>query len=142
MQAERIMARYAYANFRFMQDALAAAQADVQLNAAEVASGATNAVAGITMPYPGWIVDIAADTSAAATTGSMTVGPTIGGTEKTDPTLSITTETTKYDRAPRGTTAFVAGDILGAEITTSADWDGTSADLVVTVGVVFDLQGI
>lgn len=140
MQIERIAAKGQLVAYVFGQDALAASQTNVQLPTA-IGEG-SQAVTGYTMPFPGEIVAISADLSAAATAGSLTVGATIGGTEGADPTLSITTEVTKTDRAPRGTAKFVAGDILGAEITTSGTWDGITADLAVVVYVLLELDGI
>lgn len=143
MQIERIVSRGQLVKYLFTQDAVAASQTDVQLNTLE--TGATDgllAVAGYTMPFDGEIVAITADLSAAAGAGTLTVGPTIGGTEKTDPTLSITTEAAKRDTCPRGTAAFVAGNVLGAEITSSGTWDGTASDLVVAVYVLLYVEGI
>lgn len=143
MQIERIVSRGQLVAYTFSQDAVAASQTDVQLNAVETgATTGTLDVTGYTMPFDGEIVAITADLSAAATAGTLTVGPTIGGTEKTDPTLSITTQTTRRDTAPRSTSTFVAGDVLGAEITTGGTWDGTTADLLVTVLVLLYLDGI
>ena len=139
-QIERIIAKGQLVPLVFGQDALAASQTDVQLPVA-IGEG-SQAVTGYTMPFEGEIVAITADLSAAATAGTLTVGPTVGGTEKTDPTLSITTETTKSDTARRGTAVFSAGDIIGAEITTGGTWDGTTADLSVTVWVVLHLEGV
>lgn len=143
MQVERITARGQLVAYTFSQDAVAASQTDAQLNAVE--TGATDgllAVTGYTMPFAGEVVAVTADLSAAATAGTLTVGPTIGGTEKTDPTLSITTQTTRSDTVPRGVASFAAGDVLGAEITTGGTWDGTSSDLVVVVYVLLYLEGI
>lgn len=142
MQIDRVIAKGQLVPLRFMQDAVAASQTDVQLPVAEVNAGAGNAINGITMPFDGEIVAVTADLSAAATAGTLTVGPTVGGTEKTDPTLSITTQTTRRDTALRGTARFSAGDLIGAEITTDGSWDGTSADLLVVVYVLLYLEGI
>lgn len=139
-QIERVIAKGQLVAFTFGQDALAASQTDVQLPV--VMGEASQAVTGYTMPFDGEIVAICADLSVAATAGSLTVGATVGGTEKTDPTLSITTETTKSDKALRNTALFSAGDVLGAEITTSGTWDGTTADLAVTVYVLLHIEGI
>lgn len=97
---------------------------------------------GYPMPFAGTIVAISYQLSAAAATGTLTVGPTVGGTEQSDPTLSITTGTDGYDTALRGLATFSAGDIVGAEVTSSADWDGTASELVVIVWVIFELSGI
>lgn len=141
-QVERIIAKGQLVPLVFMQDAVAASQTDVQLPVAEVNAGAGNAVDGYVMPFEGEIVAISARLSAAATAGTLTVGPTVGGTEKTDPTLSITTEQSASDKALRGTAVFAAGDLIGAEITTGGTWDGTAADLVVVVWVLLHLEGI
>lgn len=141
-QIERIISRGQLVPLTFMQDALAASQTDVQLPIAEVTAGAGNGVDGWVAPFAGEIVAISARLSAAATTGTLTVGPTVNGTEKTDPTLSITTAQSAYDTAPRGSAQFAAGDLIGAEITTGGTWDGTSADLGVVVWVLLYVDGI
>lgn len=141
-QLERGIATGQLVPLVFMQDAVAASQTDVQLPIAEVNAGAGNAIDEYVMPFDGEIVAITASLSAAATAGSLTVGPTINGTEKTDPTLSITTAQRDRDKAIRGTSVFVAGDRIGAEITTNGAWDGTTADLAVVVWVIVTLEGI
>lgn len=142
MQIDRVIAKGQLVPLVFMQDALAASQTDVQLLIAEVASAASNAIDGYVMPFAGEIVAVTARLSAAATAGTLTVGPTVNGTEKTDPTLSITTAQSASDTAARGTAMFVAGDLIGAEITTGGTWDGTTADLGVVVWVLLYLDGI
>lgn len=127
---------------QFMQDNIAASQSNVQIPIAQVASAAENVVAGYTMPWSGTIVGISAVVSTAATAGTLTVGATVGGTEAADPALSITDETEKSDTATRGTATFDADDVIGCEITTDGDWDGTSSDLGVTVWVLLDVTGI
>ena len=44
-----------------------------------------------------------------ASAGSLTIGPTIGGTECADPTLTVTTGVTGSDTCNRGTNLFAAG---------------------------------
>jgi hypothetical protein len=143
-QIDRVTAKGQLVPLVFMQADVAASQTDVQLSVAAVDNAADDqlAVVGYTMPFEGEIVAITADLSAAATAGTLTVGPTVGGTEKVDPTLSITTQTTRRDAARRGTAVFNAGDIIGAEITTGGTWDGITADLLVTVWVILHLEGI
>lgn len=128
--------------FRFMQDNLAASQTDVQLTVAEVAAAAGNAVDGVTAPWAGEIVGVAYDLSAAGSAGNLSVGASINGTENANTTQAITTAVTGYGRVPRGQARFVAGDIIGAEITTDGSWNGTTADLVVTVFCLVYLDGI
>lgn len=127
---------------QFMQDNVAASQTDVQLNIAEVASAATNAVDGVTMPWAGIIVGISYNLSAAGTAGTLSIGPTVNGTEQADPTLAVTTAASGYDLAVRGAATFAAGDRIGAEITTNGSWDGTTSDLGVTVWVMPEVTGI
>lgn len=144
MLIERITSRGQLVPFAFYQADLAASQTDVQLSTSAVDNAADDQLQsdGYVVPFDGEIVAITAQLSAAAGAGSMTVGPTIGGTEKTDPTLSITTAVAARDTAPRGSTPFVAGDVIGAEITTSGSWNATGADLTVVVWCLLYIDGI
>lgn len=142
MQIERIIAKGQLVQLTFMQDAVAASQTNVQLPIAEVTSAAANAVDSYVMPFAGEVIAISAVTTAAATAGTLTVGPTKDGTEFADPTLSITTAQEAWDTCPRGTALFAAGDQIGCEITSSGTWDGTTADLAVSVWVLLYLDGI
>lgn len=143
-QIDRTIAKGQLVPLVFHQADLAASQTDVQLSVAAVDNAADDQlqVDGYVMPFEGEIVGITARLSAAATAGTLTVGPTVGGTEKTDPTLSITTAQSASDTAVRGTAVFAAGDLIGAEITTGGTWDGTTADLTVVVWVLLYLEGI
>lgn len=143
-QIERIISRGQLVAFSFTQADLAASQTDVQLSVSAVDNAADDQlqVDGYVSPFDGEIVGITARLSAAATTGTLTVGPTVNGTEKADPTLSITTQQSRSDTAPRGTAPFVAGDLIGAEITTGGTWDGTTADLCVVVYAILYVDGI
>lgn len=127
---------------QFMQDNVAASQSNVQLTIAEVASAAGNVIDGYVMPWAGTIVGISAVVSTAATAGTLTVGPTIDGTEAADPTLTFTDQATRSDTAARGTASFAAGAVIGAEITSDGSWNGTSSDLGVTVWVLVDVTGV
>jgi hypothetical protein len=129
----------------FMQDDLAASQTDVALVISEGNTGsavATNAVNAIVMPFAGEIVAISARLSAAATAGQLTAGATVNGSEKSATTMTITTQQSAYKRVARDTVKFVAGDRVGAEITTNGTWNGTSSDLVVTVWCLVRMEGI
>ncbi len=142
MQIDRVIAKGQLVPLTFMQDALAASQTDVQLLIAEVASAANNAVDGYVMPFSGEIIAISGRLSAAATTGTLTIGPTVGGTEKSALTQTVTTGQSPYGSVLRGTIPFAAGDLIGAEITTGGTWDGTNSDLAVTVWVLLYVDGI
>ena len=142
MQIDRTIAKGQLVQLTFMQDAVAASQTDVQLPIAEVNAGAGNQIAGYIAPFAGEIVGISWLLTAAGTTGTFTIGPTVGGTEKTALTQTVGTAASGRGTAVRGTVAFNAGDEIGAEITTGGTWDGTSADLGVSVWVLLYLDGI
>lgn len=142
MQITKTLGKYQLVPLIFGQDAVAASQTNVQLYAMQVGGPVELAVTGYSMPFAGEVVAISYDLSAAATAGTLTIGATIGGTEAADPTLSITTGTGGSDSCNRGKVPFAKGDVIGAEITTSATWDGTSNDLLVVVWVVLALSGI
>jgi hypothetical protein len=142
VQIDRTIAKGQLVQLTFMQDAVAASQTDVQLPIAEVNAGAGNAADGYVMPFGGEIVAISWLLTAAGTTGTFTIGPTIGGTEKTALTSTVGTATSGRATVPRGTALFNAGDAIGAEITTGGTWDGTSADLGVSVWVLLYLEGV
>jgi len=142
MQISKILGKYQLVGLVFGQDAVAASQTDVQLYVMQAGGPVELAVTGYTMPFAGEIVAISYDLSAAATAGTLTIGPTVGGTEETDPTLSITTGVTGSDSCNRGAATFAKNAIIGAEITSSAGWDGTSADLLVVVWVILAISGI
>ena len=78
----------------------------------------------------------------AGTTGTFTIGATIGGTEDADTTVTVGTTTTGRKIVQRGACRFAAGDLLGAEITTGGTWDGVTADLTVTVYALLGLEGV
>lgn len=142
MQIERIIAKGSTATYPFMQDAVAASQTDVQLPISEVNAGAGNAIAGVISPFPGEIIAISWKLSAAGTAGVFTIGPTVGGTEKTALTQTVGTAASGTAKVARGTIPFAAGDEIGAEITTDGSWDGTSSDLAVWVTVLQYIEGI
>jgi len=140
-QFEQIAARGQIVPILFVQDGVAASQTDVQLNIIEVTGGMALAIDGLTMPWAGSVVGISVDLSAAATAGQLTVGVTIGGTEKAATTQTITTAQAARAVFQQDAVRFVAGDKLGVEITTNAGWDATTADLAVIVYVLLNCIG-
>lgn len=134
MQITREFAKYQMLNVNFAQANVAASQTNVQV--------LHHGVEGVSMPFAGEVLAIAVDLSAAATAGTLTVGVTKGGTETAATTQTITTATAKTAIFPRGTMTFVAGDKLGAEITTDAGWDATTAELSVEVFVALTVEGV
>lgn len=142
MQIDRTIAKGQLVQLTFMQDAVAASQTDVQLPIAEVNAGAGNGIVGYIAPFAGEIVGISWVLTAAGTAGTFTIGPTVGGTEKTALTQTVGTAASGRGTAIRGTVPFNAGDEIGVEITTNGSWDGTSSDLGVSVWVLLYLDGI
>jgi hypothetical protein len=137
MQITRELAKGQVVCHTFAVANVAASQTDVQIN------DSSNNVQGISLPFDSEIIAITADLSAAATVGTLSIGATIDGTEDSDTTLaSITTQTARTLRVPRGKARLANGQKLGVEITTSADWNGTTADLVVNVYVALELAGV
>jgi hypothetical protein len=102
------------------------------------ASGALN-VTGEVMPFAGAIVGVGAALSVTASAGSLTLDVTINGTV-TGFQLVITTSASGSAIKEYGQPGFRfnAGDTIGVKITTSGSWNGTTADLLATVYVIFD----
>jgi hypothetical protein len=142
MQIDRTIAKGQLVPLTFMQDAVAASQTDVQLPIAEVNAGAGNGIVGYIAPFAGEIVAISWNLTAAGTTGTFTIGPTVGGTEKTTLTQTVGTAASGRGVCARESIKFSAGDEIGAEITTGGTWDGTSADLCVVVWALLYIDGI
>jgi len=142
MQLEGIIAAGQLVFLPFMQDNVAASQTNVQLNVVEVASAATLAVDEYVMPFAGSIVGLGWSLSAAGAAGVFTIGATIGGTENATTTQTVGTAARGSDKFNRDAVRFVAGDVLGVEITTDGSWDGTTSDLLVGLWVLVDLDGI
>lgn len=142
MQITREISKGQLIHYSFQQDDLAASQTDVQLLVAQVTGAAGNVVDGYTMPFAGDIVAVSWKTSASATAGVLSIGPTVNGTEQTTLTQSVTTASSGAGTALRETVRFAAGDVIGAEITTTSLWDATTADLQVSVYAILALEGI
>ncbi len=126
--------------YTFGQDALAANQSDVQLP--RVIGEASQAVDNSVAPWKGDVVGIGWTTSAAGSAGTATVGVTLDGTENTNTTCSLGTATEGYKSIGRGVMPVVPGSNIGVELTTDGSWNGTTADLVVDVYVLYRLEGI
>ena len=142
MQFEAIASKGQVVPLLFSQHSVAASQTDVKLNILETSNTTLLQVQKISMPFAGSIVGISVDLSAAASAGQLTVGAALNGTEKASTTQTITTQTGKVAVFDRDAIKFVAGDYIGAEITTNAGWNGTSSDLAVHVYVLFEVSGI
>lgn len=136
MQITREFSKHQVIPVVFAQANVAADQTNVQLK------DASGQVDGVTMPFDGVIVALALDLSAAATAGNLTVGVTINGTESATTTQTVTTGTAARAVFDRDDVRFVAGDKLGVEITTSATWNGITADLAAVVFAALAVEGI
>jgi hypothetical protein len=126
----------------FAQTAVAASQTAAALYTSEVATPLVALNVGYTMPFAGEIIGITLNLDAAATAGTLTVVPTIATTACTDPSAAVTTAVVESDTCKRGTNPFAAEAVIGAKITTSAGWNGTSSDVQVTVWVLLTISGI
>ncbi len=119
----------------FIDQNVAASQTDAQLTV-----GAAADQDGVLALKGGYVIGMSVQLNAAATAGTLTVGVSIDGTEDANTTQSITTGQEVMalfeigDDAPR----FEAGEQIGVEITTGATWDGTTADLMVVVYVLYE----
>lgn len=140
MLVDRSISKGQLVKLVFGQDAVAANQSDVQLPA--VMGEAAQAVDGYTAPFAGDVVAITWTSSAAASAGSASVEPTVDGAADADGTLTVTAEVDAYKLIPRGKVGFVAGQRLGIELTTDASWNGTTADLVAVLHVLYHLHSV
>jgi hypothetical protein len=135
---EQIGVMYPLVTERFARHTVAASLNASPLNVIDTnaTSGALN-VTGDVMPFGGAIVGIGAALSAAASAGSLTLDVTINGVV-TGLQLVITTSANGSVIKEYGQFRFNAGDTIGVKITTTAGWNGTTADLLATVYVIFD----
>lgn len=135
---ERIIAKGQLVPITFGLNDVAASSTDVQLPAFTA-----NAV-GTVMPFAGEIVAVSYVLSANKTAGTLSIGPTVGGTERTALTLSAANGVASGRKiVKRASSTFAAGAEIGAEITTDGAFAPTgSADLSVTVWVILSLEGI
>ena len=143
MQIERVIAKGQLVSYQFMQDDVAASQTNVQLGIVQEDDAASNqSIAGVVVPFAGEIIGMSWLLSAAGAAGVFTIGPTVGGTEKSALTDTVGTDASGYVTVPRGSVPFAAGSEIGAEITTDGSWDGTSSDLAVWVHCLLYIEGV
>ncbi|MFI6737441.1 hypothetical protein ACIBI9_31335 [Nonomuraea sp. NPDC050451] len=135
---ERIIAKGQLVPITFGLNDVAVSQTDVQLPAF------TGNAVGAIMPFAGEIVAVSYLLSANKTAGSLTIGPTVGGTERTALTLSAANGVASGRKLVKRITAtFAAGAEIGAEITTDGSFAaGANPDLSVTVWVILSIEGI
>lgn len=131
--------------FLLTQDAVASNQSAAAMNVLEGATNSSNVALGVTSyvaQWPGTIVGVSYHLSSAASAGAMVVAPTINGTAVDEPTVRVTTGTNGYEAATRGAATFEAGDLIGVKLTTSNEWDATTADLLVEVRALVEPSGV
>jgi hypothetical protein len=143
VQIDRTIAKGQLVKVQFMQDDVAASQTNVQIGISQDDDAASNqSIAGVVMPFAGEVVGITWQLSAAGSAGSLTIGPTIGGTEVATLTDTAGTDASGTLTCIRGTAPFAAGAEIGAEITSDGSWNGTSSDLGVWVWCLLYIEGI
>lgn len=137
-RVERIIAKGQLIAVTFGLNDVAVSQTDVQL---PVFTG--NAVGQI-MPFAGEIVAVSYLLSANKTAGSLSIGPTVGGVEKTALTLSAANGVASGRKVVKRTSiTFNAGAEIGAEYSTDGSFAPTgTADLSVNVWVILSIEGI
>lgn len=129
--ARRLNEITASTSFGFFQDNVAAGQSSVALSNGMSTRGYCAQVSGS-------VVSITVKSNAARTAGTLTVEPTINGTGVgITAVLDGTNTTSHFTPQDAGLDTFVAGDNLGAIITTTGAWAPTTADIDVAVGVVY-----
>jgi hypothetical protein len=115
----------------FYQDDTAANQADVEL----LQGGSQR---GFIAAEDGSIITLAVRTNDPRTGGSLVVRPTVNGVAAgAILTLDVANTTFNYYRQDQGVDTFVAGDRISCTVTTDAGWLPVTADIDVSVGVVF-----
>jgi hypothetical protein len=142
MQIDRTLSRYNVVPLTYLLDPVAASLTDQQMPMVPVDTLASYAPDGWTMPFAGYLLAISGRLSAAASAGTLTIGPTINGTEQAALTQTVTTGVAPYGVVPRESVRFAAGDSIGAEVTTSAAWNGTGSGLAVIVWAIIVVDGV
>lgn len=99
---------------------------------------------GTPMPFAGEIIGVTYKLTNNKTAGTLSVGPTIDGTEVSSLTLTAANSTSSGRKTVRRrTSTFAAGAVIGAEVTTDGSFAaGTTPTLTVTVWVLLSIEGI
>lgn len=143
-QLERIIAKGQLVPLMFTRNDVAASLSASALNLIETgATSGTLSVAEYVMPFDFEVVAVAASVGSARTAGTLTVRAQKNGTA-IGPSVVIDGTNTTRNRATqrRGTDVGVAGDRIGAQVTTDSAWAPTTADLVVVVYVLAHLENV
>ncbi|HVO42632.1 MAG TPA: hypothetical protein VMT34_08415 [Aggregatilineales bacterium] len=135
--------------YSFAQPNVPASQSGVQMKitATDAASGTLN-LTDYVLPFGGSIYAIAYRLSAAVSTGTLSLVPTINGTPITAAGLLLSAVSDTYrfaqidGQTPGARFAVPASKTtpnrLGCQITTSGTWSPTNSDLWVDVYLLFD----
>lgn len=118
-------------------DADVAASQSAAAWGADPATDVGGAIKGIVCPFVGFVKAISVYSNAAVSTGTLTADATIGGTA-TGLQAGLNTSddtTTSYTTQAYGLDPVVAGSVIGAKVTTSADFAATTVDVAVAVEV-------
>lgn len=117
----------------WFQDNAAASQSAVPL-------GRGNARTEVPAPAPGHVLAVAVHSNAARSAGTLTIEPTVNGVP-VGPSAVLDGTNTTDDQGDVifGVAPFVAGDLLGAVVTTAGTWAPTTADIDVSLLVAYEL---
>lgn len=137
-RVERIIAKGQLVPLTFGINDLAVSQTDVQI---PHFTGNTN---GVVMPFAGEIIAVSYNLSANKTAGVLSIGPTVGGTERSVNTITAANSVNGARKVVRRlSSTFSAGAEIGVEVTTDASFAaGANPDLSVTVWVLLSVEGI
>lgn len=126
---------------RFAQDAVADAQSAVAMNTLEVAATVLT-VTEVGIPFKFSIVGISVSSDSARTAGTLTADATINGSVTgIQAQLNASDTQHAHKKVRRDLKVGVSGDRVGVKLTT-ASWTPVTADIVVTVWVLAQLEGI
>lgn len=107
--------------------------------AVEDLSGTTD---GLVMRKAGSIVGMSAVMGAGVAAGTLTIEPTLNGTDVTDASLDLTmtmgSPNDAYANAAPGVITFTAGQTVGVHLTTDGSFSPTNENIRVTVEVIYD----
>jgi len=109
-------------------------------------AGATVNAAGFVVPWEYEILGVSALSSATVADGLATVSPTVNGSVPSGHTYALLDETVNTNSGaaviPRGKLVGAAGDVIGAQLATDADWDTSGGNVTVTIWVLAHLEGV
>jgi hypothetical protein len=93
---------------------------------------------GYLSDLPGSIVSVIVKSTEARTAGTLTVKVTVNGTDTgLQAVLDAASTTTTHTHVDQGKYIFTDHDMIGATVTTTGPWTPTTADIDVTLGVVY-----